>query len=187
MVSQVSRFLGVFKSFNDVEKFFTNCGEQKKDGDEVVIGNGAYVVVAGAWVKLAPFVRESKNFANKVKFRGESINGGKFAYGYLTKGIYLAQPNYYISTEDHKHIPVETESVTQFIGYCEKQGKELYYGDEVFVTVAPLQTKRCRIDLSLGSTVFVTVDQTREIMPIGKFILADSGGRFDTLDCVLAK
>ena len=66
----------------------------------------------------------------EIKFRGKSLKTGEWAYGFYVKGFEYVDDHVIIPLGGYP-IPVDPETVGQFLSIKDDEGKELFEGDVV--------------------------------------------------------
>lgn len=93
-----------------------------------------------------------------VKFRGKRIYNGEWVYGYLFK---IWDKCYILwETTNNNNVPkvieVEQETIGQFIGLHDKNGKEIHEGD-----IVKIQDELCIVEYNYNAFCLKVIDQTK--------------------------
>ena len=68
----------------------------------------------------------------EIKFRGKTLKGNKWVYGYL--GESKISDNYTITTSERKTFVVDADTIGQYVGLNDINGKEIYENSTIAVS-----------------------------------------------------
>lgn len=68
----------------------------------------------------------------EIKFRGKTLKGNKWVYGYL--GESRITDDYTITTEDNRTFVVDADTVGQYVGLNDAKGNEIYENSTIAVS-----------------------------------------------------
>lgn len=97
--------------------------------------------------------------SREIKFRGKQIDNGEWVYGFLADEDYIND----IDSIDLSSIEVDIDTVGQFTGLFDKNGKEIYEGDILHTITfgfnpeeytAIILYRNCSFQLSNGRNLF---------------------------------
>lgn len=82
----------------------------------------------------------------KIKFRGKRVDNGKWVYGDLFQSFCedkaFINPTNCLNMDEYDFREVDKETVGQFIGVLDKNGKEMYEDD-----VMQIINGKCKVDM----------------------------------------
>lgn len=68
----------------------------------------------------------------EIKFKGKTLKGNKWVYGYLS--VSDMSDNYTITTEERRTFVVVADTIGQYVGMGDINGKDIYENDTIAVS-----------------------------------------------------
>ncbi len=100
-----------------------------------------------------------------IKFRGKSLKTGNWFYGNLFDKD--TQGRTHITTTRKGCLCIDPDTVGQFTGFCDFQGKEIYEGDIIELI---FETRTCVDVVMFSEGRFVSVDPQRPYKADGLYL-----------------
>lgn len=116
-----------------------------------------------------------------IKFRGKRIDNGEWVYGYLADEDYIND----IDSIDLSSIEVDRETVGQFTGLFDKNGKEIFEGDILLMGEDEGVRIYNKVGIKDGCFGYIG-ERTRELLPFCHYNVSEeiAGNIYDNPELI---